>query len=267
MIRGLLLGMWWTLSQSGRLLVAAALTVACGKVHQHGETPSAASGGTAGSAAGGAPSGGAGGGGASGASGAAGAPAMRCQLPLAGRCGELEAASPRVLTLAPDEYRNSLRTLFGVDVDVAALLGTGPFERLTSVLSPDIVAAAAPAYSAAAKLAAASIAEQTAQLLLCADDACVAKFIADTAPKVWRSAVLPADQAELAGAFQQASGDVAAKFEALVLALLDSPRFYFRTELGDTTMTTLPVRALTGDELAAKLSYRLWADTPDDALL
>jgi hypothetical protein len=53
---------------------------------------------------------------------------------------------------------------------------------------------------------------------------------------------------------------------AIITAVLQSPMFLFRTEVG--TETDVPeVRKLTGYELATRLSYLIWGEGPDDELL
>ena len=70
---------------------------------------------------------------------------------------------------------------------------------------------------------------------------------------------------ELCSKVAQAAGtQQRARLRAVITALLVHPEFLFRTEADVPSGPR--VRDLTGPELAARLSYFLWASTPDDAL-
>src|SRR6187431_1546058 len=115
-----------TKSMLAAALVASGL-VACGKVHADHAAIGAA--GAAGGAA--ASSVSAAGTTAGGSANVGGAiQAARCNIDLDASCSEFELGSPRALLLRPDEYRNSIATLFGVAVDVTAVL-PGPFGPYT----------------------------------------------------------------------------------------------------------------------------------------
>lgn len=243
------------------MLLLSAHALSCGKVHHDAQARPP-------------PVQGAGRGGASGASssstaagrgGAGGAPqAALCELSAEQLCGEFEAGAPRVFLLTPRQYQNSVRTLFGVDVDVEELL-PGPYEAIVSELPPELANDTLTNYHEAAAIAAAQITTAAPSLLTCADDACIAALVGTLAPRVWRSFVAPGHQNELVDVARAQSGSLVDKQRALLRRLLASPRFYSRTELGDSAQN-FP-RRLSADELASKLSYLFWVDTPDDSLL
>ena len=101
----------------------------------------------------------------------------RCDIDLVERCGDFELASPRALALRPDEYRNSIATLFGITVDVTALL-PGPFTPYPVNDRAALDGLALPGYAEAAALAAEQIANDAASRLACPGgagrDGCVA---------------------------------------------------------------------------------------------
>ena len=62
-------------------------------------------------------------------------------------------------------------------------------------------------------------------------------------------------------------GDFAYGVGGVVEAMLQSPNFAFRTEIGSSTATSEGATTLDGYELASALSYFLWRSAPDDVLL
>ena len=91
------------------------------------------------------------------------------------------------------------------------------------------------------------------------DDACAASFIAQEGRALWRREL---DQDEIAGLVTLAgsastlTGDFRQGLRYALVALLMSPDFLFRTELGES-----------GNALASRLSFFLWNAAPDTALL
>ena len=104
----------------------ASVLVACGKTDANRPATAAASGASVGGS--GVSAAGTAAGDSAGVGGAMLAP--RCAVDLDASCRDFELGSPHVLLLRPDEYRNSIATLFGAAVDVEAKLTTafGPYE-------------------------------------------------------------------------------------------------------------------------------------------
>lgn len=101
-----------------------------------------------------------------------------------------------------------------------------------------------------------------AQLLPCGGAACADDFIADFGAKAFRRALRPIELQRYRAVFDVVAADDGpdGAARAVVEALLQSPSFLYRTELGDEA------GALTRDELASALSYALWAAPPDAEL-
>jgi hypothetical protein len=99
-------------------------------------------------------------------------------------------------------------------------------------------------------------------LLPCGGAACADQFIRDFGRRAFRRPLRPAEVSRFRAVFDVVSADDGAEAgaRATLEALLQSPSFLYRTELGDSSGT------LTNDELAAALSYGLWASVPDQAL-
>jgi len=102
------------------------------------------------------------------------------------------------------------------------------------------------------------------------DDACSRGFLERFGRLAWRRALLPAELARyqaLAFSSAQALSDPVAGLRWASSALLQSPYFLYRTEVGDAVPSQPGWFALTGSELASRLAYALWDAPPDDALL
>lgn len=111
------------------------------------------------------------------------------------------------------------------------------------------------------------VADNLAQLVTCnaAEASCFAKFLGELVTRAWR---MPPSEQQLTGL--RAVFDVGAEvsiadgYRLAVVAVLKSPRFVFRTEIGTPSGTGL--FALTPWEIASALSYLL-LDAPPDAEL
>ena len=96
----------------------------------------------------------------------------------------------------------------------------------------------------------------------CQGVGCVDDFIRRVGPRLFRRALRATEHARYKAVFTAVANDETpeAGVRAVLEALLQSPSFLYRTELGDTH------GVLTNDELASALSYALWAAPPDEAL-
>jgi Protein of unknown function (DUF1592)/Protein of unknown function (DUF1588)/Protein of unknown function (DUF1595)/Protein of unknown function (DUF1585)/Protein of unknown function (DUF1587) len=100
------------------------------------------------------------------------------------------------------------------------------------------------------------------------DASCVGQFIQDFGRRAWRRTLTQAEQdlhVKLALSAAQALGDIYQGLMHATSALLESPHFLYRVELGapDTEGTYW----YSGWEMGSRLSYLLWNTTPDAALL
>jgi len=194
----------------------------------------------------------------------------------------LHVATPGLVRLTHVQYDNSVRALLGLD-DVApsaAFLpdpAVGGFDNNAEALT--VGDRLGRDYRRAAEDLAAQLVGNPgvlADLLPCApaqgDAACAAEFVADFGRRVFRRPLTDAEQARYVALHQQADGlyDDGTAFEQgvrlVVEALLQSPHFLWRVELSDADDGD-EVVALSGWEVATKLSFLLWNATPDDELL
>ena len=106
--------------------------------------------------------------------------------------------------------------------------------------------------------------------------ACATTLIKNYGQKAFRRPIAPADIDGLlavydAGRQTGSDGDVLDRFKAgmdfTLRAILQSPDFVYRVELGDPSAVNKGITNLTPYEAASSLSYMLTASPPDDALL
>ncbi len=103
-----------------------------------------------------------------------------------------------------------------------------------------------------------------------ADAGCLESLIANLGRRLWRR---PLSEAELrplvtsALAFAAERRDFAVGVRWAVAAMLQSPSFIYRTELGTSVDAAPAARKLDNYELVSKLSYWLWGSAPDVAQL
>jgi hypothetical protein len=100
-----------------------------------------------------------------------------------------------------------------------------------------------------------------------ADDACLRGFVEALGRRAWRRPLTAAEIDRVVAIGASAAEALADPWEAVawtIPALLQSPHFLFRRELGTGDE---PVRTLDAWELASRLAFFLWNTTPDDALL
>ncbi len=193
-------------------------------------------------------------------------PAAGCEAPSVG------VTDLRRLTAS--QYENSVRDLLGYTGDAA--IGFSPDERVgpfhSNFAAPISEVQVEQYMDAAEEIAAWSI-EDTAALLPCdptvmGEDECATAFIAEFAPRAYRR---PLDAAELARlqevyAGGKAQADFANGIRLVVQAALQSPWFLYHMEFGASGTNDGELVALTGHELASRLSYFVWNSMPDETL-
>lgn len=193
--------------------------------------------------------------------------------PVAGTVA-LEPAEPRLSRLTVRQYRNTVRDLLGDGLALPPTLE--PDVRVEGFAA--IGASVATVSGRGVELyeeAAQSLAEQVMDdpalrdaVVTCTpegpvDADCAEAFVVGFGRRAWRRPLEPVEVEALvsiAGQGADALGDFHAGLAYALSALLQSPNFLFRSELGQGG-------TYTGHEMASRLSYFLWNSTPDDALL
>jgi len=103
------------------------------------------------------------------------------------------------------------------------------------------------------------------------NDACASSFIEDFGKRAFRRPLSQTEIERFKSVFDWAIADAdLGRFEdgieVVLQAMLQSPSFLYRPELGDGTPIEGDVVPFTSWEMATKLSYMLWNTMPDDAL-
>lgn len=207
-------------------------------------------------------------------------------IPGAGNSGTAVSCDPAtldpgpspLLRLTPIQYRNTISELFGSLIDTTQLFPTEKARAHIGLLQPDVSQFEVETYQGYAESIAATVAANATQFAPCdaateltAATACMQTFLTSFGPRVFRSPVSTTDVDRLLTVFTlgfQGAG-YSRGVELVISALLQSPRFLYRPELGDSsspeaTATAVP---LSGHEIASRLAYAFWNGAPDAQLL
>ncbi len=100
------------------------------------------------------------------------------------------------------------------------------------------------------------------------DDACAAQFIATWVQRAFRGQLDTAESTALLQLFSdtKAQFDFTTGIQAIITAVLESPRFLYVMEFGSGSPTGRAVQ-LSPYEVAARLALYLWRSVPDDTLM
>lgn len=202
-------------------------------------------------------------------------------IPEAPRCAPGTRVDPGpalIRRLTRLEYDNAVRDLLGVDLG----LGMAQFPPEEESLGFDNNARAlqvsplqAEQFMEAAEVIAAEAVVDLEAILPCAPEpdarACAREFIVDVGRRAWRRHLTDEEIERLIALY-----DVGAEFgepafvngvQLVIEALLQSPNFLYRLEVGQLNAERPDLLKLTADEVAARLSFLILRSIPDDALL
>ena len=189
-------------------------------------------------------------------------------------CGYVPA---RVWKLTPEQIAQSVRRIVPNATNVKATLGPtvadsgatfSSLAELQTMSTPHFEALLDVADQAAAALSLSDVDDCSVSEIA---PSCRSSLVQTLGARAFRRP-LTADEAAALDTFvasEQAEGDDEEAFRQLVRALILSPEFLYRTELGSRSASpTGPSRAtLTQYEIASSLSYLLTDAPPDDALM
>lgn len=179
--------------------------------------------------------------------------------------------------LSNTEYNNTVRDLLGTTLTPAdgfVIDQGGTFDNLAEALSMSALQVRGY-FEAATALAEEAFSDpaRSARVLTCQPDAadlsCATRIITDFGLRAYRRPLEQAEIAQLLAAYRDAlalGADATRSMRHVTEIMLTSPQFLYRIEF-DPDPTDPTPHALTGYELASRLSYMLWASMPDDALL
>ncbi|MEE2830567.1 MAG: DUF1592 domain-containing protein [Myxococcota bacterium] len=192
----------------------------------------------------------------------------------------LEPEEPRLRRLTEAQYVNSVRDLLGSEVFVP--LGLEPDDRLRGFLNVGASSASvSPRGVERFEQAAYILAEQAMEpglreaLLPCdpfsvGEADCAEAFLRSFGRRAWRRPLSESELSSLLGIAAESTtvlGDFYDGLEFAVAALLQSPNFLYRVELGGADPDGVWPARFDDWELASRLSFLVWNTTPDDALL
>jgi len=186
----------------------------------------------------------------------------------AATCGEAEPGERLLRRLTHAEYRQTVLDLTGVAVDgpLASDEVVDGFRNDARALVVDGLLA--DQYRANAEAGGAAFDGEAARCASDVDEAtCAAGFVRRFGLRAFRRPLSDDDVAAYVDLWSTVAGtdgfDEGIRW--VVVAMLQSPHFLYRSELGTRVSATR--FALTDWELATALSYSLWGTTPDDVLL
>jgi hypothetical protein len=175
------------------------------------------------------------------------------------------------------EYDNMVRDLLGDATQPA--LGFVPespmtrgvnFETNTYTSASTLVAQQYQQAAEALAETAVGDAASLARILPCTtqDDACARQFIATFANRAFRGQLDSTESSDLLQLYSdvKAQFDFGAGIQAVITAVLESPRFLYVLEFGQGAPTGDAV-ALAPSELAGRLAFFIWRSVPDAALM
>jgi len=187
---------------------------------------------------------------------------------------------PTLRRLTNAQFANSVRDLLGADIVIPGDLD--PDERFFGLLALGASRTAlSPRGVENVESSSYLLAEQALSperrggLVPCSpygasDPECAAQFVTEFGRRAWRRPLSDAETDSLTGLAVSASqtlGDFYDGLEFALAAMLQSPNFLYRVELGEPDPDGALEDRYTGWEMASRLSFLLWNTTPDDELL
>ncbi len=190
--------------------------------------------------------------------------------------GTCEGPRPTPLRLLTrTEYNNTVRDLLGDTTRPANAFPLEPialsFDNNADILqaNADLVAAH---LEAAETLAATAVAQKKSLLVgtcTAQTTTCSTSFIKQFGRRVFRRELNTEELTTFQNLFEavKTSQNYDTALEWTTAAMLQSPQFLYRAELGEVSAAANATMPLSADELASKMSYFIWASAPDTILL
>ena len=175
--------------------------------------------------------------------------------------------------LSNDEYSNTVADL--LRVQLVGGVSFPPEERALGFNNNARALQATPLhaerYMYAAEAAAELVVERIDDYLACYSgepvDACVERFLTDMGGRAWRRPLTPVELDALMKLYrtqaEENGGIPDAGIRTAITALLQSPSFLYRIEVGIPIDGEVDLFALNSYEIASRLSYFLWRTMPD----
>ncbi len=196
----------------------------------------------------------------------------------AGPLPDFEPHTGLLRRLTRAQFRNAVLDLLGVEVNAGELEADsydGDFSVIgaTTVVTSDVGVERYHSTLEAAVDAVFADAERRETLVGCtptaAQDPCLQSFVERLGRRAWRRPLTTDEVARVMGVVETATTELESPVEGArwaTVALLTSPHFLYRPELGEPASTGTALR-LSGYEMASRLAFLLWNTLPDEALL
>ncbi|RYY73147.1 MAG: DUF1592 domain-containing protein [Gammaproteobacteria bacterium] len=172
--------------------------------------------------------------------------------------------------LTKSEYQRSVRDLVGYTSDLISLLPddfiAGSFANNNTL---QVDKTRYTSYLSNAERIATDVASRWSSVLSCsASSSCAQKLVSDLAPRIFRR---PLTSAEATAYLSVAQGtndgrSVEDGMKIALTAMLSSPQFLYRSEIGDSSSTS-GVYKLNGYEMATYMAYTFTGSTPSASLM
>lgn len=199
---------------------------------------------------------------------------------LVGPPPEVAGSAPVLRRLTESQYDHALRDLFGDDLYIPdspepdlRLNGLGRVGASSVTISPRGV----ERYESASYVVAAQALDEAhrgawmpCEPEAAVDDACATLAIEKLGRRAWRRPLAEDETALIVSVVAEASDTLGSFYEGMefgVAALLQSPDFIMRPELGEPDPDAPGKLRYTGFEMANRLSFMLWDSIPDELLL
>ena len=189
---------------------------------------------------------------------------------------DIKPLPPVMSRLSKLEYNNTVRDLFGInskpaDEFPADVEGQFKNENATLVVTNFHVEKIAEAAENIAAEVVEAAASGNRSVINCDINTanCAQTVVNQLGVKVWRRPLTNDESSSLLALYndvQGLTGNRSTSMAALLRAMLLSPNFIYRPEIDQNLNATQP-QSLNPYELATRISYFLWASTPDDQLL
>lgn len=190
-----------------------------------------------------------------------------------GVAADVDVSPSGVARLTRIEYERTVTMIFGeeiaADVNFDNLPADGKIGRFTSNAGLDVNIDSLDAYRIVAEDVGDAAGARAAELLGCDESPeCVDAFVREYGRAIYRRDLEDAEVDVLVQFWSatRQEGELADAMRLLVTAFLQTPDFLYRLEKGEPGDDG-PVRRLTGEEIASRLSFFLWKTGPDAELL
>ena len=173
----------------------------------------------------------------------------------------------RIWRLSPTQFNDEVKRLFGAGAPLVKIPETAAEDGLTNIAANAVVDLGnASVFVDGARSIATWVVMQKGATTRCTNygsEACVDSLLAWLPAAAFRRSVTQAEKAELRGLYDDLRDtyDYDYAFSGVVRAVLLSPDFLYRSELGDERAV------LTQNEIANLLAFAITDQSPDDALL